>query len=287
MMPLSAMHNMRKMMGARRPQAMQFIYLEMKTVPYAFGTIKPGIISIFIFLLTGAVIVFVIFLYQKNEKYRELHEKQVQLVQLGEASRTIAHEIKNPLTSIKIQTSLLKGRLSENERDEINIINEESDRIKDISDKIRDFLGDPAGNPDYINPDEFIKNLISRIEYNIIYENLLEKEISVKIDYERFRSILTNIINNAMESSDEPKPIQITLNKEKGMAVISVKDEGKGIDKKHMKILYDPFFTTKIHGLGLGLSLVKKYMEAAGGKISVDSTINQGTRFELFLNIYE
>jgi two-component system sensor histidine kinase HydH len=258
----------------------QYIYLEMKAGSFMPSGRGPIFLFALFSLILSAIMILVIFLYGKNEKYKDLHERQMQLVQLGEASRTIAHEIKNPLSSIKIQTALLRYSINKEGLREINIIDEEVDRIKNISDKVRDFLGDPAGNPQMIDLDEFIKGLIGRYGGNIIYENLSPDNISICIDPERMRSILENILNNAVESTEEIKQVKILMKSEKNDVVISVIDEGKGINKNDLKSIFDPFFTTKIHGLGLGLSLVKKYIEAAGGKIEIVSG-DAGTAVDL------
>ena len=228
-----------------------------------------------------------IFIYRKMENYKNKYEEQSHLARLGEASRTIAHEIKNPLSSIKINLSYLKKKMQGEYSDEIKAIDDDVERIRHTTDKVRDFLNDPIGNPELIEIDSFIRNLLMKFGFKITYANKLVKKCYIKIDPEKLRSIIENLINNAVESSakNNKNSIEILLNKEKNMCAISVMDRGKGLEKDYENKIFDPFYTTKPNGFGLGLSLAKRFIEASDGKIIISPREDEGVKADIYFKI--
>ena len=125
---------------------------------------------------------------------------QQQLAQLGEASRTLSHEIKNPLSAIRIQTGILRKTLPEANRDDLRIIEEEVSRLNLLTDRIGDFLRDPLGQPEQINLDAFVREMILRYDRRISYTNEADPELQIRFDRQRLRSVLENLLSNALES---------------------------------------------------------------------------------------
>lgn len=270
----------RRMPRMMRPENLQLLFLELTVEDYlsarrtfrAAGFLAP--------LLILLVIGFVGYLYHKNVLYRKTLASQQQLAQLGEASRTLSHEIKNPLSAIRIQTGILRKTLPEGSREDLRIIEEEVSRLSLLTDRIGDFLRDPVGKPETINLDSFVREMILRYDRRITYTNEAGSVVEIRFDRQRLRSVMENLINNALESqasSPEPPPVQITLSTSRSRAEIAVLDRGEGVPAEAGEKIFDPFYTNKINGSGVGLSISKRFVEAVGGALRIQSRKDGGT----------
>ncbi|WP_169730426.1 sensor histidine kinase [Salinispira pacifica] len=228
-------------------------------------------------------------MYIKNREYREQIEEQRHLVHLGEAARTLTHEIKNPLSAIGLRMSILKKTTGENTREDLNIIQEEVDRLNDLSSRIREFLKNPAGNPGTIHLQDYLPELIKRMPEHTSFEDNLPEDTAciVSIDESRLRSILENLILNAHEANrsgdNEDMPVKILLEQGKRNYVLRVQDRGNGIDRENRERIFDPFFTTKTRGSGIGLSIARQFAQAAGGSLEYHPRDGGGSEFILTL----
>jgi signal transduction histidine kinase len=274
---------MRRMMG-RTPRFGRLIYLEMATQEL----FRSGrLLRTARFLLPAALLLILglfIYLYRLNVGYQKRIESHERLVRLGEAARTLAHEIRNPLGAVRIQTGYLKRILPEAARGELQVIDEEVQRLDLLVNRISDFLRDPRGNPQTVDLDPFIRRLAGRYEGGIDYQNLAGGPVAVSFDPDRLRSVLENLIANARESmaadgadpAGEPaapredRRVEVRLQRLKGRAILSILDRGRGLPAGWRKEeLFDPFFTTKTRGSGIGLSLCRRFVEEAGGRIEL------------------
>ncbi len=280
-----APNNMSEMMRGRY-HFRQLLYLQLdisnfykkQKTYYILQFLTP--IILFLLLLTF------IYLFQRNKHYREKMEKQKQLVRLGEAARTLTHEIKNPLGAIKIQTGYMKRVLPRERLTEVEIIEEETERISNIVDKIGDFLRNPRGKPEEIEVTQFIQELAKRFDAKIDINILDHSKHYITFDVERFRSVIENLIKNAIESYDETektKVVEIEISSKKNILTLKIIDWGKGIKEENIETIFDPFFTTKTKGSGLGLSLVKRFIEASNGSISIKNREKGGTEISIHI----
>lgn len=241
------------------------------------------ILTLFPIILLLLIIV-LLFLYKKNESYKIKIEEHQTLAKLGEASRTLAHEIKNPLGAISIQLGYLKKIVPEDIICEFRAFEYELDRIKNITDRIGDFLRDPIGFPQEINLIITISEIIKNKKNKVIVQNNSKFDI-ISFDKSRFESIIENLLNNAIESQDEfenIEPIKIIIDNIKDFVIISVVDKGIGLKDANMDI-FQPYYTTKAKGSGIGLSIVKRFVEANGGKIEIYNNDDQGVTAKLFI----
>ncbi len=272
-MPMMRMHGM---MGQRMGPS-QFLFLEVNTKGYWARQRLYRLGLLFLPLVIALVTVLVGYFYRKNSAYRKKIESQKHLVQLGEIARTLSHEIKNPLSAIRIQTGILKRELPAEKINDLGIIEEEVQRLSLLTDRIGEFLRNPLGNPEAIDTDRFLQNLISRFKGEIEYANSSGGEIFVRFDRERLRSVLENLIKNAVESGGEDNRVEVRLSHTKNWVEISILDRGEGISPDLQEKIFDPFFTSKIKGSGIGLSISKRFVEAAGGKLALSSRQGGGT----------
>ncbi|MDR2048683.1 MAG: HAMP domain-containing histidine kinase, partial [Treponema sp.] len=214
-------------------------------------------------------------LHVRNLEYRERIEAQQNLVVLGTAASTLAHEIKNPLHSIKLQTGILKKILGTDGLEEIDRIDEETDRLAALTYRVNDYLRDAKGNPETID----IVRVIEETSARLCGRSILERDgyapeasanvfsSNVFMDSDRARSVFENIITNAMESGGPVEECGAALEREGGRITISIFDRGRGIAEADLKRIFDPFFTTKSSGTGIGLAVSRRFLEAAGGSV--------------------
>lgn len=298
------MPGMRKM---GQPPAMmnQLVYVEMSMDDY-FSRQRLYTAGFFLVPLAfGAAAVYSTFLIRKNRDYRNRIAAQERLVQLGEAARTLAHEIKNPLSAIRIRTGILKKTIPDTAQEDVVVIEEETKRLSQLVDRVRDFLKTPKGEPEVLNPEVFIKDIIHRYSSRVDYKGdntgktgrgeekvAGDTEIGVFIDTLRFHSVIENLINNGLESyptdiPDEEKEIILFLEIESEKCTITIRDYGKGIKKEEKEKLFDPFFTTKTTGSGIGLAVSRRFIEAAGGSLDLHANSLGGTDAVIVLPIVD
>lgn len=230
-------------------------------------------------------------LYRKNLSYRRNEQRNRELVQLGEAARTLAHEIKNPLGAIRIQTATLQKVLPAPYHRNLEVITEEVDRLRLLVDKVGEFLKNPLGDPEPVDVTRMIQDLLPRFPIPISFIPKTLDPLKVWIDRNRFRTVLENILRNAVESFPEAsEPVQdgvlIEANQRTDRVEIRVLDRGLGLPRGAENRIFEPFFTTKPTGSGIGLSISKRFVEAAGGTLEVFPRSGGGTEAMILLPKY-
>ncbi len=226
-----------------------------------------------------------------TEQKEKLLEKQTLT---GKVARVIAHEIKNPLMNIHLSLAELKALLSEknsqeNPEDFINIIERNGNRINIL---IEDLLN--ATRFDTINIDElYVHDLL---EETLVYirdraklkEIQIEKEIQpdilIKGDKEKLIIALSNILVNAIEAiTGNNGKLKINAYANNENVTLTISDNGKGIQQQDLPKLFEPFYTSKHGGTGLGLTATYTIISKHDGSIKVSSEINKGTSFYITL----
>lgn len=209
---------------------------------------------------------------------------------VGEAARTLAHEIKNPLSTILIQTAILKRKHPDSEED-FNEIENEVNRILVLADRTTGFLSNPIGNPKDIALVPFCREFYNRFDYplSVAFEPNCE-DVEVFFDEVRLRSVIENLIKNAIESmqsqniyGSEKEPIRLEISEQGRTNVrLLVEDRGQGLPTDvNTEDLFNAFFTTKTTGSGIGLSICRQFVEAEGGEIHLYPREGGGTIAEV------
>jgi two-component system, NtrC family, sensor histidine kinase HydH len=234
-------------------------------------------------IIQAAAVAFVTLLILRNRQYRARIEEQKNLVMLGSAASTLAHEIKNPLLAIRLQTGILERTLGEEGRREIAIINDEVGRLSALSHRVNDILRDPAGMQEATDPARAAREVGSRLCGREVLHSPAPEGLRVRIDPERLRSILENLLRNALESGGPETEVAVEIAHSEGKAKIDVLDRGQGISAVDRQRIFDPFFTTKSKGSGIGLTICRRFTEAAGGTVILENRAGGGCRARVTL----
>lgn len=210
-----------------------------------------------------------------------------------EMAKQVAHEIKNPLTPMKLNLQYLQHLIKNNpddfkerfERASAGII-EQIDSLAAIAGEFSNFAKLPSVQLQTVQLEELINSAIMLADDHkeIKIVNRLEGiDLQVKGDKDQCLRVLNNLIKNAVQALDGiPQPvIEITGEQKENTLVLSVKDNGCGIDEELKSRLFTPNFTTKSSGSGLGLAMAKNSMQAFGGNIWFESEKGKGTVFYL------
>ena len=235
-------------------------------------------------LVAGLAATFLL-LIASNLRYRRKAEERETLARLGESARTLAHEIRNPLAAIRIQTGLLRRKVPEGVTRELDVIDEETERLNVLARRVGDFLKSPAGTLKQIDLAEFLPDLARRFSYPVHLDADLPR-CHVAFDRDLLRSVIENLVRNSHESyggAAGGSAIEIALSREGGRVVIAVQDKGRGIPGELLEKVFDPFYTDKIHGSGIGLPLARRFVEAAGGTLTLASRPGGGTEARVVL----
>jgi len=260
----------------------RYFYLELSTADYYKKAFFLTAMLIALLFILAAILVIALWLFERYRRYREKLEEQKQLVHLGEAARTLSHEIKNPLSAIRIRAGILRKTVPEESAEDVEIIEEEIDRLTLLSEKVGDFLKKPQGTPEIIELEVFVRDLLARYGDSVTVEGT--SRCLVSFDPDRLRSVVENLVKNAMESgTGSGSDAVVRIVESKNLVTLSVLDRGTGIETDIEKKVFDPFFTTKTTGSGIGLAISKRFVEAANGIISLSPREGGGTEAKIVL----
>lgn len=207
-----------------------------------------------------------------------------------EMAKQVAHEIKNPLTPMRLSIQSFQRNFDKNDSEFKSRLDEFSktliqqiDTMSTIASAFSNFAEMPAQQGEKINIIETTKLALKIFKENYIVFSSEFEDLQVRIDRTQMVRIITNLIKNALEACElikEPK-VQVIIEKKKKEVLISVIDNGEGISKELKNKIFEPKFTTKTSGMGLGLGMVKNLVDSYDGRISVRSKIDTGTTFSI------
>jgi hypothetical protein len=232
-----------------------------------------------------------------QEEIHHLHQTQMSRAEhfatLGELATGLAHEIRNPLAGIAGVIEIVSRDLPPESaaRAVIKDAKEEAIQINRI---LTELLETARPKP----PQFQVRDIFATAEHAVMFarQQAITKRIMIELhsdekvpvvnhDPNQINQVLLNLLLNAIQAMDKPGKIHVSLRCDHDNALITVADEGKGVPPENLDNIFRPFFTTKGHGTGLGLSLARRIVEAHGGTIRVRSEIGKGTQFEVRLPV--
>ncbi|MBN2735814.1 MAG: HAMP domain-containing histidine kinase [Spirochaetales bacterium] len=277
----------RRMMNMERLPAYLFMNIDAKE--YFRGLDKLNITEFILLTLITCIMGAAAFFYHKLKRSQQILAQKEELARLGEISRTLSHEIKNPLGAMRIQTGLLKKTTDPKHHQDILLIEEEIDRLSLLTRRIGDFVRDPLGQNDKIDLPAFLTQTLKKRNSSVNYQNHLNDNVYVVFDRERLRSVIENLVQNAIEShelkQEHTSVPELLLHKDNNHYIISILDRGIGLPEGQENRIFDPAFSSKSFGSGIGLSIAKRFIEARDGKIILHPREGGGTEAHVYLKI--
>ncbi|MEM5015000.1 ATP-binding protein [Metabacillus indicus] len=231
------------------------------------------------------------------QQMKEIAIKQDSLATVGQIAASIAHEIRNPLTSVKGFLQLLKPHLIEIGKGHYaDVALEELNRANEI---IYEFLNNsktPLETKQPVLLSKLLNDIVLICKSEAILTNceltcsIIDEEVYLHVDIKQMKQVMLNMMRNAMEAIQLSKQkksgnISITTRLDSGRIVIQVKDNGIGMNQDTLNSLFKPFFTTKEQGTGIGLSVCKEIIKANSGSIDVISEEGFGSVFSISLPV--
>ena len=231
-----------------------------------------------------------VILIQDITRMKELEEqsqRNLRLIRMGEMAAKIVHEIRSPLCSIELYATMLENEVGEGEAAKLS--RGISRGILSLNNILTNMLlfarqQKPTLHPIQVSVivSEVLSILSPMIESRGITISLEgQKDAFIDGDPELLKQVFMNIILNAVQANTDGGCIGVVVHEGKNDVVINISDEGEGISRENLDRIFDPFFSTKVKGAGLGLAIAYRIMEAHGGYIRVQSTVGEGSVFSL------
>ena len=242
------------------------------------------------------------------EANRHLEEAEDQvrrtdrLAALGQLTAGLAHELRNPLGTMKTSAELLARKVSADNdiaREMAGYIQQEVDRINSLITRFLDFARPRNLSLQKTDLHAMLDHAIELFDREktgaaasvTVFKNYSPDVPPVRVEAELMEHVITNLLSNAAQASSPGAVVTVktrmAATAEGRMAEIAVIDRGSGIDPKHLESVFNPFFTTKAEGVGLGLAIVSKIVDEHGGQITVESTQGEGSVFRVYLPVAE
>ncbi len=237
----------------------------------------------------------------KISRRQEAIVESEKMAAVGRIAAHIAHEIRNPLVTMggyaRRVVHLAQSREREQEKNYENIANagniilKESERLEKILSNVMDFTRPTKFIREYNNINEVINDTVELLK-NLLLEKKIDTEIKlgediplVKSDFNQMKQVILNLIQNSVDASSAGGKIIIQTDCRNNKVIVKVMDTGTGLSEESSDILFEPFYTTKVTGVGLGLSNVKKIVKDHGGSISLKNRPEGGTEAVLTLPV--
>jgi signal transduction histidine kinase len=201
----------------------------------------------------------------------------------------LVHELRNPLTNIMLTIHLLESKiLDDNDRMYMDIIKRSSAKINDLVNDLLKGQRQQEVEPEKYSIHQLLDEVIEMANDKIILKNIVVKrsyasyDLKIKMDMPKIKIALTNIIINAVDAMGSKNgELRLGTKLIKGKCAVSIQDNGSGISKENLPLIFDPYFTNKQNGVGVGLAATKDILQSNKVGVRVESLIGHGTRFIL------
>jgi signal transduction histidine kinase len=221
---------------------------------------------------------------QMKRSSQKIERGQEKLVHIGELTSRITHDMRNPLTVI-INYSMMvrknsRNKLDKKSLDQLSLIEEEARKMYHQIEDVLNYVKLPPLKLDPHSLHDILKKVIERVQLDDVEVHLPKNNPQIICDIDKMEIVFVNLITNAIDAMKGSGTITITAQNEKDYVTIEFEDSGPGISKENLPRVFEPLFTTKTTGTGLGLASCKNIIERHRGTITVQ---NRPTRFTIRL----
>ena len=217
----------------------------------------------------------------RREALERKAERDKRLASLGEMSAVLAHEIRNPLASLKGNAQLLAGLLpaGEKARQKADRVVEEAVRLESLSNDLLEFVRTGSLHVTDADPAEVLRAAAASVDPDIVIE-AAHAPPRWSFDAERVREVLINLLENAVQAGS---PVRARVALDDGQLFFEVRDSGAGIAPEDLDHIFEPFFTRRTRGTGLGLAIARRVVDLHGGTIDAGNSGEGGAVFRITL----
>jgi two-component system sensor histidine kinase HydH len=217
----------------------------------------------------------------REERAYATKERQHQLASLGEMAAVLAHELRNPLAALKGHAQLLLEQLPTGSRphDKAGRVVTEALRLEALSEDLLSFVRTTVIQPQDISPAELLGDCAASMGDPRIDIAADEAPPRWRVDPARIRQVLCNLLRNALEASPPSARVLAGARVEKKALLLFVRDFGNGIRESDLERIFEPFYTTRARGTGLGLPIARRLVELHGGSITASNAKDGGALF--------
>ena len=234
-----------------------------------------------------------------DNSYGEFGDRKEELVRserlafTGRIAASIAHEIRNPLGNVYMAVQQLKKGCAPDSPwvKHIEVITRNTERINFLITELLNCARPPKLNIKPHDIHEVLESVLDSVMTKILSQHIkvdkkLNAELSIiNVDNEQIKRVFLNVMINAVDSMSEKGEMTVVTENDRDNFIVKIKDTGEGIPEEDIIRIFDPFFSTKSSGVGLGLSICYGIVVSHGGIIGVESEMNKGTTFTISLPI--
>ncbi|MGD9505723.1 MAG: ATP-binding protein [Syntrophobacteraceae bacterium] len=221
------------------------------------------------------------------KQLEEQLRRSERLAALGRLAAGVAHEIRNPLSSIKGFAAILAGKAGDDPQAKkiAEVMQQEVERLNGVVSELLDFARPIELHRRTVRCDELLRQTLRLVEKDAEHQgvaigvDVAPEGLEAKLDPDRFSQVLLNLYLNALQAMENGGSLSVGVHPENEQLVWTVADSGSGVAPEHLPHVFDPYFTTKARGVGLGLAIVHKLVEAHNGDIEAESQPGRGARF--------
>jgi signal transduction histidine kinase len=259
-------------------------------MPFAWGLLVGWVSSLILFGFAGWI------LYQRYERLQKRARESERLAELGTLTGGLAHEIKNPLSTVQLNLQLLGEDLDPNNpalprlSSRLKTVQKETARLRDTVD---DFLR-YAGRMELVKQPVELNSLLEELVDFFSPQAQLQRvqlrlkrsdgELVAPVDERLLKQAILNLMINALQAMpDAGGEIILSARRQDGRALLEVIDTGRGMDAETVSRIFDAYYSTKRTGTGLGLAIARRVIREHGGDIKVRSEVGKGSAFEMWL----
>jgi len=228
---------------------------------------------------------------ERSRELEEAHEKLLQaqrLATIGEVAAQVGHDLRNPLTAINTNLYYLNNVMTRKQRDRVDVTLESIQNAVSHANRIVEDLLEYSQTTGFRKTNLMVKPIVLSSLGSIFIPNNISvtmtlQDAEVYGDRARLMRVFQNLMSNAVDAMPDGGSLRLSSILKPTEITVSITDTGVGVSEKDLPMLFTPFFTTKSKGLGLGLAICKRLVEAHGGRIEVKSRVGEGTSFSVTL----